>query len=65
MLERHLSRLIRTSMRRAGAERSVLWGAIGIAAYAMRRSLRDGGEVKRVRVKRGHEVTIAVRDRDG
>jgi hypothetical protein len=52
-------------MRRAGAERSVLWGAIGIAAYAMRRSLRDGGEVKRVRVKRGHEVTIAVRDRDG
>ena len=67
MLERHLTRLIGTSMRRAGAERSILWGAIGIAAYAMRRSLRGGGggEIKRVRVQRGHEVTIAVRDRDG
>lgn len=65
MLERHLTRLIRTSMRRAGAERSILWGAIGIAAYAMRRSLRGGGgEIKRVRVQRGHEVTIAVRDQD-
>lgn len=64
MIERHLTRLIRASVRRAGAERSVLWGVIGVAAYAMRRSMRAGDEVKRVRVKRGHEISIAVRDQD-
>lgn len=65
MLERQLTRLIRNSLRRAGAERSILWGAIGVAAYAVRRSLRDGGgEVRQIRVKRGHDVTIAVRDPD-
>jgi hypothetical protein len=31
----------------------------------VRRSLRDGGgEVRQIRVKRGHDVTIAVRDPD-
>jgi hypothetical protein len=64
VLERQLTRLIRQSMRRAGAERSILWGAIGIAAYAMRRALRDGDELTRVRVSRGHDVTISVRDQD-
>lgn len=62
MLERHLTRLIRMSLRRAGAERSLLWGAVGVAAYAMRRELRGGHEVKRVRVTAGHEVSIAVRE---
>ncbi len=64
MLERQLTRLIRKSLRRAGAERSILWMVIGVAAYAMRRCLREGDEVRQVRVKRGHEVTIAVRDQD-
>jgi hypothetical protein len=65
VLERQLTRLIRSSVRRAGAERSLLWGAIGIIAYAMRRSMREGDEVRRVRVKRGHDVAIAVRDQEG
>ena|GEM_PF-5826165 len=64
MLERQLTRLISKAVRRAAAERSILWGAIGVAAYAMRRSLRSDGEFKSVRVRRGHEVTIAVRDQD-
>ena len=64
MLETHLTRLIRKSIRRAGAERSVLWGAIGIAAYAMRRALREGDELTRFRVKRGQDVSIAIRDQD-
>ena len=64
MLERQLTRLISKSLRRAGAERSILWMVIGVAAYAIRRSLREGDEVRQVRVKRGHEVTIAVRDQD-
>jgi hypothetical protein len=67
VLERQLTKLIRSSARRAGAERSILWGAIGVLAYAMRRSLRDdgGAGTRQVRVKLGHDVTIAVRDTDG
>lgn len=65
MLERQLTKLIRSSVRRAGAERSILWGAIGVMAYAMRRSLRaDDGGTRQIRVKPGHDITIAVRDPD-
>jgi hypothetical protein len=66
VLERQLTKLIRASLRHAGMERSILWGVIGVLAYAMRRSLRDADDKPTtVRVKRGHDVTIAVRDQDG
>ncbi len=64
MLERVLTRIVKASVRHTTAGEAWPWAAIGVVAVLMRRSLRATDEVERVKVKRGHDVTIAVRDRD-
>jgi hypothetical protein len=64
VFERWLTRIVRTSTQHATSGELWPWGAIGIVAFLMRRSLRQTEQVHRVKVKRGHPVSIAVRDSD-
>jgi hypothetical protein len=64
VLERQLSKLVRQALRRAGTERTLVWGAIGIAAYVLRRELRVGDETRTIKVKRGQGLSIGVAGED-
>jgi hypothetical protein len=64
VLDRQLTRLINESSRRARGDNPLPWVIIGVAAYFMRTSLRHEERVERVTIREGHEVTVALRDRD-
>jgi hypothetical protein len=64
MFERQLTRLLKSAVRHSAAGEAWPWAFIGVAAYLLRRALREPDEVERVKVRRGHEVTIAVHDQD-
>lgn len=65
MLERQLSRLYRVALRRAAGERSVPWAIIVVGAYLLRHALRDDEPVKRLKVRPGDDLNVAVRKQAG
>jgi len=62
MLERGLTRLIKTATQRTARGEAWPWAAILVVAYLMRRSLRGEEPVRSIRVRPGHEVTVSVQD---
>lgn len=64
MLERRLTSLLRTAVRRAAGERSIPWAIVVVGAYLMRRSLRQVDDIHPLTVRRGQSLTISVRDQD-
>lgn len=65
MLERQLSRLLRVALRRAAGERSVPWAIILVGGYLLRRALREDEPVKQVKVRRGDDLNVSVREQAG
>jgi hypothetical protein len=65
VLERQLSRLYRVALRRAAGERSVPWAIIVVGAYLLRHALRDDEPVKRLKVRPGDDLNVAVRKQAG
>jgi hypothetical protein len=64
MLDRGLTKLIKTATQRTANGEAWPWGAILVAAYLMRRSLRTEEPARTMRVSPGEEVTVSVRDPD-
>lgn len=62
MIERQLTRLITKAVRRSRGDGSWLWIAIGVIAWLLRRMWRETDTPERVKVSRGHSVTISVHD---
>jgi hypothetical protein len=64
MLDRGLTKLIKTATQRTANGEGWPWAAILVLAYLMRRSLRHEEPTRSIRVTPGHEVTVSVRDPD-
>lgn len=64
MLDGGLTRLIRVSARHTAGGGAWYWALIGVVAYLLRHSLRDEEPTRTVKVKRGHELTVSVREPD-
>jgi hypothetical protein len=64
VLDRGLTRLINESTKRTSGPEPLPWAIIGVAAYLLRRSLRQTPEVQRFTVRSGDDLTISLRDPD-
>jgi len=64
MLDRGLTRLIKVAARHTAGGAGLHWALIGVVAFLLRRSLREEPPSTAVKVKQGHELTIAVREPD-
>ena len=65
MLERWLARLNEEASHRANGDNPLPWTVIWVVGSLLHRSLvADQGDVQRVRVREGEEITIALREPD-